>query len=115
MSPAHAGAANTITVLSARGGSGKTMLATNLGVLPAERPGETAVLVDLNLEFGTAAMMLDLRPTYTLREIADASLGDVSDAVFDSFLLRHPSGLRVVPAVAQPSDSELIPDDALPW
>ena len=90
------------------------MLATNLGVLLAERPGETAVLVDLNLEFGTAAMMLDLRPTYTLREIAAASLGDVSDAVFDSFLLRHPSGLRVVPAVAQPGDSELIPDEALP-
>jgi pilus assembly protein CpaE len=107
-------AANTITVLGARGGSGKTMLATNLGVLLAGRPDETAVLVDLNLEFGTAAMMLDLRPTYTLREIADASLGDVSDAVFDSYLLRHPSGLRVVPAVAQPGDSELIPDGALP-
>ena len=112
--PERAGPANTITVLGARGGSGKTLLATNLGVLLAERQGETAVLVDLNLEFGTAAMMLDLRPAYTLREIAGASLGDVSDAVFDSFLLRHPSGLRVVPAVARPGDSELIPDEALP-
>lgn len=106
--------ANTITVLGARGGSGKTVLATNLGVLLAERPGETTVLVDLNLEFGTVAMMLDLRPAYTLREIADASLNDVSDAVFDSFLLRHPSGLRVIPAVAQPGDSELIPSGAIP-
>ncbi len=59
-------------------------------------------------------MMLDLRPTFTLREIADASLTNVSDAVFDSYLLRHSSGLRVVPAVAQPGDSELIPDGALP-
>ncbi|MGB2938891.1 MAG: AAA family ATPase [Candidatus Dormiibacterota bacterium] len=111
--PTSSKMANTVTVLGARGGSGKTMLATNLGVLLAERPGETAVLVDLNLEFGTAAMMLDLRPTYTLREIADASLSDVSDAVFDSYLLRHSSGLRVVPAVAQPGDSELIPDGAV--
>ena len=106
-------AATTTTVLGARGGSGKTMLATNIGVLLAQRPGETAALLDLNLEFGTAAMMLDQRPTQTLREIAAAVTRDVSDAEFDSLLLRHPSGLRVVPAVGRPGDSELIPAAAL--
>lgn len=107
-------AAHTITILSARGGSGKTFLATNLGVALAQRPGETAVLADLNLEFGATAMMLDLRPVYTLRDIAEAALGDVSDQEFDAMLLRHTSGLRVLPAVAQPGDSELIPEGSLP-
>jgi len=106
--------AHTVTILSARGGSGKSLLATNLGVALAQRPGETTVLLDLNLEFGSTAMMLDLRPVYTLRDIADAVMNDVSDAEFDGMLLRHSSGLRVVPAVAQPGDSELIPDGALP-
>jgi pilus assembly protein CpaE len=106
--------AHTVTVLSARGGSGKTLLATNLGVALAQRKRETAVLLDLNLEFGTTAMMLDLRPIYTLRDIADAALNDVSDAEFDGMLLRHSSGLRVVPAVGQPGDSELIPEGSLP-
>ena len=106
--------AHTVTLLSARGGSGKSLLATNLGVALAQRQGETTVLLDLNLEFGATAMMLDLRPVYTLRDIADAVMNDVSDAEFDGMLLRHSSGLRVVPAVAQPGDSELIPDGALP-
>ncbi|MHB8509944.1 MAG: response regulator/pilus assembly protein [Candidatus Dormibacteria bacterium] len=107
-------AAHTITILSPRGGSGKTFLATNLGVVLAQRPGETTVLADLNLEFGTTAMMLDLRPLYTLRDVAEAAMGDVSDTEFDGMLLRHSSGLRVLPAVAQPGDSELIPEGALP-
>jgi len=106
--------AHTVTILSARGGSGKTLLATNLGVALAQRKRETAVLLDLNLEFGTTAMMLDLRPVYTLRDIADAVDSEVSDAEFDSMLLRHQSGLRVVPAVGQPGDSELIPEGSLP-
>jgi pilus assembly protein CpaE len=108
------GQAHTVTILSARGGSGKTFLATSLGVTLAQRPHETTVLVDLNLEFGTTAMMLDLRPMYTLRDVAEAALSDTSDAEFDGMLLRHSSGLRVLPAVAQPGDSELIPEGALP-
>ena len=106
--------AHTVTVLSSRGGSGKTLLATNLGVALAQRKKETAVLLDLNLEFGTTAMMLDLRPIYTIRDIADAAISDVSDAEFDGMLLRHTSGLRLVPAVGQPGDSELIPEGSLP-
>lgn len=114
LSPQSGGLAHTVTILSARGGSGKSLLATNLGVALAQRQGETTVLLDLNLEFGATAMMLDLRPIYTLRDIADAVMNDVSDAEFDGMLLRHSSGLRVVPAVAQPGDSELIPDGSLP-
>lgn len=106
--------AHTVTVVSSRGGSGKSFLATNLGVILASRRGETAVLADLNLEFGTTAIMLDLRPMYTLRDIAEAVLSNVDDREFDAMLLRHTSGLRVLPAVAQPGDSELIPEGSLP-
>ncbi len=106
--------AHTITVISARGGSGKTFVATSLGVALAQRKGSTTALLDLNLEFGTTAMMLDLRPVYTLRDVAEAAISDVSDVEFDGMLLRHSSGLRVVPAVARPGDSELIPEGSLP-
>jgi pilus assembly protein CpaE len=106
--------AHTVTVVSSRGGIGKSFLATNIGVLLAGRRGETAVLADLNLEFGTTAIMLDLRPMYTLRDIAEAVLSNVDDREFDAMLLRHTSGLRVLPAVAQPGDSELIPEGSLP-
>jgi pilus assembly protein CpaE len=108
------GPAHTVCVISARGGSGKTFVATSLGVAFAQRRGTTTALLDLNLEFGTTAMMLDLRPIYTLRDVAEAAVTNVSDAEFDSMLLRHSSGLRVVPAVARPGDSELIPEGSLP-
>src|SRR5258708_14960648 len=106
--------AHTITVISARGGSGKTFVATSLGVALAQRKGSTTALLDLNLEFGTTAMMLDLRPVYTLRDVAEAAISDVSDVEFDGLLLRHSSGLRLVPPVAGPADSELIPQGSLP-
>jgi pilus assembly protein CpaE len=105
--PTPAGA-HTITVLGARGGSGKTMLATNLAAALAQERGETAVLLDLNLEFGTSAYMLNLRPQAPLNEIADAAAAGASDAEFDAMLLRHPSGLRLLAAPVQPGDSELI-------
>jgi pilus assembly protein CpaE len=112
--PDKTGPAHTVCVISARGGSGKTFVATSLGVALAQRRGTTTALLYLNLEFGTTAMMLDLRPVYTLRDVAEAAVSNVSDAEFDSMLLRHSSGLRVVPAVARPGDSELIPEGSLP-
>jgi pilus assembly protein CpaE len=114
VAPARSGPAHTVCVISARGGSGKTFVATSLGVALAQRRGATTALLDLNLEFGTTAMMLDLRPVYTLRDVAEAAVSEVSDSDFDGMLLRHSSGLRVVPAVARPGDSELIPEGSLP-
>ena len=42
-----------VTVFSAKGGCGKTTLATNLGVVLAERGQREVCIVDLDLAFGT--------------------------------------------------------------
>ncbi|MDQ6748946.1 MAG: AAA family ATPase [Candidatus Dormibacteraeota bacterium] len=105
--------ANTITVLSARGGSGKTFLATNLGVALARRRGETAVLVDLNLEFGGVALALNIRHGATMLEAAHAVERGISDLDLDATLALHSSGLRLVSAMRQPGDSELLADGAM--
>ena len=56
-----------ITVLSPKGGAGKTTIATNLAVALADRrPGSTA-LVDLDLQFGDVVAALQLTPEHTLR------------------------------------------------
>lgn len=103
--------ANTVTIVSARGGSGKTLLACNLAVAIAQFSGETVALLDLNLEFGTTATLLNLQPNVTLSQIAQASIDEPSDEAFDSMLLHHPSGVRLLPALAQPGDSELLKDE----
>lgn len=57
-----------IAVLGSRGGVGASTIALNLAwILSEERKYKTA-LVDLDLEFGTVALSLDLEPTRGLRE-----------------------------------------------
>jgi pilus assembly protein CpaE len=105
--------ANTVTIVGARGGSGKTVLACNLAVAIARYSGETVALLDLNLEFGTAATMLSLHPNATLSQIARAAVEEPTDEAFDAMLLHHSSGLRLLPALAQPGDSELLKDESV--
>lgn len=57
-----------IAVIGSRGGVGSSTLAVNLAwILSEERKHKTA-LIDLDLEFGTIALSLDLEPTRGLRE-----------------------------------------------
>lgn len=61
-----------IGVFSAKGGVGKTLLATNLGVSFALGHGFQTILVDLNPGTGTADLLLDLDPQRSwadLREV----------------------------------------------
>lgn len=81
-----------ITVLSAKGGSGKTVVATNLALgLNTHSPGNV-VLVDLDIQFGDCGSTMNLEPEQTL---ADAALNaSVLDATtLKVFLTPHPSGL----------------------
>src|SRR4029077_6062314 len=59
---------HVITVLSPKGGSGKTTLATNLAVgLASHLPGQV-VLVDLDIQFVDVASALRLAPQHTLAD-----------------------------------------------
>ena len=83
---------HVVTVLSAKGGSGKTVVATNLALgLNDHSPGNV-VLVDLDIQFGDCGSTMNLEPEQTL---ADAALNaSVLDATtLKVFLTPHPSGL----------------------
>ena len=67
-----------VTVFSAKGGCGKTTLATNLAAALADRGRRDVCLVDLDLAFGDVAIALQLFPAHT---IADAvPLGESLDS-----------------------------------
>ena len=57
-----------IVVVGARGGVGASTMAVNLAWIFAEEKNMRTALVDLDLEFGTIALSLDLEPTRGLRE-----------------------------------------------
>lgn len=89
--------------LGALGGVGTTSLVTQLGVLWAA--DKRVVLIDLDVQFGSAALYLNLRPRLTLADLIDA--GDRMDSEYlTSVAERHQSGLDVI---AAPTD--IIPLD----
>lgn len=95
----------TVSVFSTKGGSGKSLLATNMAVMLAkEHPGEVA-LVDLNLQSGDLAVMLQLVPAWTIHDAAVK--GDTLDEEeLRGYLTSHTSGLRVLAGPMHPSEAE---------
>lgn len=92
-----------IAVLGSKGGVGKTVAASNLGAALATR-GKRTVLIDLDLQFGDVALALGLAPETTLFDLA-VSGGSLDSDKLDDFMLRHPSGLRVLAAPARPDQA----------
>lgn len=92
-----------ICVLGSKGGVGKTVSSTNLGAALAKR-GRKTVVVDLDLQFGDVSLALGLVPETSLFDLA-VSGGSLDAEKLDDFMLRHPSGLRVLAAPARPDQA----------
>jgi pilus assembly protein CpaE len=87
-----------VAVLGAKGGTGKTMLATNLAVLAA-KAGVSTVLVDSCIGFGDCSAVLRVRPTHSIAELVGAAA--VDEALVNDLLTQHESGLKIL---ASPND-----------
>lgn len=60
-----------LAFISCKGGSGATFLSTNLGYALATQENKRVALIDLNLQFGDAAMYVtDKKPQATLADVA---------------------------------------------
>ena len=86
-----------VAVFGAKGGVGKTTIATNLGLALATSLGQSVVLIDGDNSFGDVAAMLDMRPERSIidfvRDIETVDRTNVTE-----YLTKHPSGLWVLPA-----------------
>lgn len=97
-----------VTVFSAKGGCGKTTLATNLAAALADGGHREVCLLDLDLAFGDVAIALQLFPAHT---IADAvPLGDAVDfTAIHALLTPHSPGLTTLVAPVEPGTAGTIP------
>ncbi len=91
-----------ITISSAKGGSGKTVLATNLALLLNRIPDTKVCLVDADLQFGDVCLVLQLEPRFTMVNAAH-ELHQLDAELLDSLLTEHPSGLKVLAAPLEPA------------
>lgn len=69
--PTTVALARVFTVASASGGSGKTMVASNLAAYLAKATGARVLLVDLDLQFGEIAPSLHLHPQRTIEDLLE--------------------------------------------
>jgi pilus assembly protein CpaE len=115
----HAGAGagggrhgKVLTVFSPKGGTGKTMTATNLATAFAKFEGKKTLLLDLDLQFGDAAIMLGLEPEKTIYDLVVAP-GELDTEKLAGYTTKHTSGLDVLPAPLRPEDAELVTEAKL--
>jgi pilus assembly protein CpaE len=108
---ADGGTGHVFTVFSTKGGSGRTVIATNLAVSFA-RAGLRTLLVDLDLHSGDDALVLGLAPRATVLDLM-AAPGDVDAGDLAHAVTRHASGADVLAAPARPEQEELVAVDRL--
>ena len=100
------------TILSPKGGAGKTMLSTNLAVGLAQRSPRGVVIVDLDLQFGDVGYALGLKPRHTVYD-AVASSGELDITTLKMFLTHHRSDLYALCAPDEPARGEVVTVDAV--
>jgi pilus assembly protein CpaE len=96
-----------VTVFSPKGGTGKTSIATNLATALAKHEQRRTLLLDLDLQFGDAAIMLGLEPEKTIYDLVSAP-GELDPEKLAGYTTRHASGLDILPAPLRPEDAELV-------
>lgn len=99
-----------ITVTGPKGGSGKTAIASNLGVGLAAKTGEEVVIVDLDLQFGDMTDVLGLDPEHTFADI-DRSQHSLDLTMLKVFLTPRRAGTYVLCAPRTPAEGEIISAD----
>ena len=96
-----------ITVFSPKGGTGKSMVATNLAVVLAKRTPGIVAIVDADLQFGDVAVMLKLSPAHTIVD-AVGSIDRLDRTLLESLLTSHPTGVKVLAAPVEPAFADQV-------
>src|SRR5213082_3179135 len=101
-----------VTVFSPKGGTGKTVTATNLATALAKYEGKKTLLVDLDLQFGDAAIVMGVEPEKTIYDLVVAP-GELDFEKLAGYTTKHPCGLDILPAPLRPEDAELVTESKI--
>ena len=102
--PAKSKIGKVITIMSPKGGAGKTMTTVNVGLalgMMTDQP-ERVVIMDADLQFGDVCISLQVEPMHTIVDAA-RDIEKLDEPMLESLLAIHPSGVRVLSAPLEPS------------
>jgi len=95
-----------LVFIGAKGGSGVTTLACNFAVSLAKGSGKSALLIDLNLPLGDAAISLGINSSYTTVD-ALKNINRLDTSFLSTLVTQHSSGLAVLAAPGDWAPSEI--------
>lgn len=99
---------NVVVFIHGKGGVGCTTLAVNSAVALAATTIYRVTLLDLNLEFGNAPMLMNLTSSRTLADLAENAHEQLDEATFATYLETDRSGVRVLAGCDVPERAELV-------
>lgn len=96
-----------IAVFGVKGGIGKTSIAVNLAAAIAAQTKQKVGLLDMDMQLGDVAVLLNVVPQNTLADAA-AAADKLDPALLQSLVHADPSGVSVLPAPLQPEQADEI-------
>ena len=84
-------------VINAKGGAGATLIAANLAHVMAIKADQRIALVDMDLQFGTLGMYLDLQPERGVMDALEAA-NELDAVAIKAYMGKHASGVEVMAA-----------------
>ncbi len=92
-----------VTIFGAKGGIGKTTIATNLSAALVNTTQSNVALVDMDTRFGDVAIMMDIAVEHSIADLGRRIDSLDRESIKDS-LARHHTGVSILPAPLHPTE-----------
>lgn len=99
-----------LLVYSPKGGTGCSLVASNLAIAMAQVTAKHVALVDASLQFGDVNVLLNLQSSLSMVD-ATSRINELDADLVNALTTLHPSGIRVLPAPPTPVAFERITPD----
>jgi pilus assembly protein CpaE len=106
------GGGRIVAFTGAKGGTGVTTTAVNVAVHAHAVTARRTLLLDLDLESGSAGVLTSVAPRYSVLDLLD-NLHRLDDSLLESLVTVHASGIHVLPSPLDPSDKREVKPDEL--
>ncbi len=99
----HLARGTIITVFGAKGGIGKTTIATNLATALARMTQANVALVDMDTRFGDVAIMMDVAVQSSIADLG-RRIDEMDRDSIKEELVKHHTGVAILPAPLHPTE-----------